>query len=180
MSRSLDKKRPRLSPTARVVIALAIIGLAVVLSFFLPGGHEDASNVTGDTVPSTAVVTNFVSTLTVNHSVDFNHVHFTVTRVTQAAAFSDDLKRGGKYTVRVELQARTVNGNQAPVGIDYPALVRLLTPDNQAIAPKLVSIAPLVLPNQSQNGYIDFPVNTQVDLSSLMLRLGSGAMVAFK
>jgi hypothetical protein len=57
--------------------------------------------------------------------------------------------------------------------------VRLLTPDGQVIAPKLVSIAPLVLPNQSQNGYIDFPVNTQVDLSLLMLRLGSGAMVAF-
>jgi hypothetical protein len=179
MSQSLDKKRPRLSPTARVVIALAIIGLAVVLSFFLPGGHEDASNVTGDTVPSTAVVTNFVSALTVNRSVDFNHVHFTVTSVTQAAAFSDDLRRGGKYTVRVELQASSENGNQAPVGIDYPALVRLLTLDGQAIAPKLVSIAPLVLPNQSRNGYIDFPVNTQVDLSSLMLRLGSGAMVAF-
>ena len=179
MSQSLDKKRPRLSPRARVVIALAIIGLSVVLSFILPGGHEDASNVTGDTGPSNAAVTNFVSTLTVNRSVDFNHVHFTVTSVTQAAAFSDDLRRGGKYTVRVELQARSVNGNQAPVGIDYPALARLLTPDGQVIAPKLVEIAPLVLPNQSQSGYIDFPVNTQVDLSLLMLRLGSGAMVAF-
>jgi len=179
MSQSLDKKRPRLSPRARVVIALAIIGLSVVLSFILPGGHEDASNVTGDTVPSNAAVTNFVSTLTVNRSVDFNHVHFTVTSVTQAAAFSDDLRRGGKYTVRVELQASSENGNQAPVGIDYPALARLLTPDGQVIAPKLVSIAPLVLPNKSQSGYIDFPFNTQVDLSSLMLRLGSGAMVAF-
>lgn len=179
MSQSLDKKRPRLSPRARVVIALAIIGLFVVLSFILPGKHEDASNVTGDTVPSTAAVTNFVSSLTVNRSVDFNHVHFTITSVTQAAAFSNDLRRGGKYTVRVELQASSENGNQAPVGIDYPALVRLLTPDGQAIAPKLVAIAPLVLPNQSQSGYIDFPVNTQVDLSSLMLRLGSGAMVVF-
>ncbi|HEV2582459.1 MAG TPA: hypothetical protein VGT44_16500, partial [Ktedonobacteraceae bacterium] len=72
MSQSLDKKRPRLSPRARVVIALAIIGLFVVLSFILPGKHEDASNVTGDTVPSTAAVTNFVSSLTVNRSVDFN------------------------------------------------------------------------------------------------------------
>src|SRR5215469_957631 len=118
MSQSLDKKRPRLSPRARVVIALTIIGLFVVLSFILPGGHEDASNVTGDTVPSTPVVTNFVSALTVNRSIDFNHVHFTVTSVTQAAAFSDDRKRVGKYTVRVELQASSVSGSQAPVGID--------------------------------------------------------------
>ena len=179
MSQSLNKKHPRLSSRAKVIIALAIIGLFVVLSFFLPGRHEEASNVTGDTVPSTAVVTNFVSALTVNRSVDFNHVHFTVTSVTQASAFSDDLRRGGKYTVRVELQASSENGNQAPVGIDYPALARLLTPDGQVIAPKLVSIAPLVLPNKSQSGYIDFPVNTQVDLSSLTLRLGNQTMVAF-
>src|SRR5258708_19914389 len=93
MSQSLDKKRPRLSPRARVVIALAIIGLFVVLSFILPGGHEDASNVTGDTVPSTAVVTNFVSALTVNRSVAFNHVHFTVTRSPHSPPFSIPLWR---------------------------------------------------------------------------------------
>src|SRR5260370_36966511 len=122
MSKSLDKNGRRLSPSARVVIALAIIGLSVVLIFIFSRGHEDASNVTGDTVPSTAVVTNFVSTLTVNHSVDFNHVHFTVTSVTQAAAFSDDLRRAGKYTVPVELPDSSENCNQGPVGIDYPAL----------------------------------------------------------
>src|SRR5260370_21047089 len=160
MSRGLDKNRPRLPLRGGVVIVFEIIGLSVVLSFFFSRRHEDASNVTGDTVPSTAVVTNFVSTLTVNHSVDFNHVHFTVTSVTQAAAFSDDRRRGGQYTVRVELQASSENGNQAPVGIDYPALARLLTPDGQVIAPKLVSIAPLGLPNNSQSGYLDVPGHT--------------------
>jgi hypothetical protein len=178
MSQSPNKKHPRLSSRAKVIIALAIIAFAVVLSFFLPK-HEDASNVTGDTVPATLTVTNPVSTLTVNRSVDFNNVHLTVTRVTQAAAFSDDSKRAGKYTVRVELQARGENGSQAPIGIDYASLVHLLMPGGQAISPKLVSLAPVVLPNQQQSGYIDFPVNARVDLSSLMLRLGNQRMVAF-
>jgi hypothetical protein len=117
--------------------------------------------------------------LTVSCSVDFNNVHFTVTRVAQAAAFSDDSKWAGKYTVSVELQARSENGSQAPIGIDYASLVYLLIPGGQAVWPKLVSIAPMVLPNQQQSGYIDFPVNAQVDLSSLMLRLGNRTIVAF-
>ncbi len=176
MSQPLPKKRPLLSPRARVIVALAIIALLVVLAFFLPpeGG---STNVTGDTIPSTPAVTNFVSTMAVNRSVDFNNVHFTITQVTQAAAFSDDRKQAGAYTVRVEMQARSDSNSQA-IGIDYLSLARLLLPGGQAIQPKLISIAPLVVPNQTQSGYIDFPVNTRVDLSSLMLRLGQST-VAF-
>jgi hypothetical protein len=178
MSQPLNKKRPRLSPRARVVVAIAIIAFFVVLSFFLP--HEqDSSNVTGDTVASTVTVTNIVSTLTVNRSVDFNKVHLTVTKVSQAAAFSDDPKPAGVYTIRVGMQAKSESGNQAPIGINYPSLVRLQLPDGQAIAPKLVSLAPLVLPTQVQSGYIDFPVNAQADLSSLVLRLGGETIIAF-
>jgi hypothetical protein len=178
MSQPPIKKRPRLSPRARVVVAIAIIAFFVVLSFFLP--HEqDSSNVTGDTVASTVTVTNLLSTLTVNRSADFNKVHLTVTKVSQAAAFSDDPKRAGAYTIRVEMQAKSASGNQAPIGMNYPSLVRLLLPGGQAIAPKLVSLAPVVLPTQVQSGYIDFPVNAHVDLSTLALRLGSETIIAF-
>jgi hypothetical protein len=115
----------------------------------------------------------------VNRSVDFNKVNFTVTKVSQAAAFSDDPKPAGVYTIRVEMQAKSESGNQAPIGINYPSLVSLLLPDGQAISPKLVSLAPLVLPTQVQSGYIDFPLNAQADLSSLMLRLGNETLIAF-
>jgi hypothetical protein len=178
MSQPPNKKRPRLSPRARVVLALAIIAFFVVLSFFLP--HEqDSSTLVGDATAPSVTVTNLVSTLTVNRSVDFNNVHLTVTKVSQAAAFSDDPKHAGVFTVRVEMQAKSESGNQSPIGMNYPSLVRLLLPDGQAIAPKLISLAPVVLPTQVQSGYVDFPVNAQVDLSSLMLRLGSEKIIAF-
>jgi len=115
----------------------------------------------------------------VNRGVDFNNVHFTVTRVSQATAFSDDHKLQGVYTVRVEMQESSKSSNQAPIGIDYPSLMRLILPGGQAVSPKLVALAPLVLPNGTQSGYIDFPVNTQVNLSSLVLRMGNQTMVAF-
>src|SRR5260221_14779705 len=115
MAQSLNKKHPRLSSRAKVIIALAIIAFAVVLSFFLPGKHEDASNVTGDTVPATLTVTNPAGTFTVDRSVDFNNGYLPVPRVTPAPAFSEHSNRAGKYTVRVELQPRSEKGSQAPI-----------------------------------------------------------------
>lgn len=173
-----NQNRPLLLRRVWVILAIAIIAFAVVLSFSLP--HEqEASTLVGDTTRPSVTVTNLVSTLTVNRSVDFNKVHFTVTKVSQAAAFSDDPKPSGVYTIRVEMQAKSESGNQAPIGINYLSLVRLLLPDGQAISPKLVSLAPLVLPTQVQSGYIDFPVNAQADLSSLMLRLGNETVIDF-
>jgi hypothetical protein len=178
MSEPRNQKRPHLSRRVWVILAIAIIAFAVVLSFFLP--HEQtASTLVGDVTTPSVAVTNLVSTLTVNRSVDFNNVHFTVTKVSQAAAFSDDPKRIGAYTIRVEMQAKSESGDQAPIGINYPSLVRLLLRNGQAISPKLVSLAPVVLPTQEQSGYIDFPVNTHVDLSSLMLRLGNETTIPF-
>jgi hypothetical protein len=52
-------------------------------------------------------------------------------------------------------------------------------PDGQSISPKLVSLAPLFLPGGSQSGFFDFPVNAQVVLSTLMLKMGNETTVAF-
>ncbi len=43
-------------PRVRVAIALAIIAILAVLSFFAPP-EKDATNVTGDTLPETVTVT---------------------------------------------------------------------------------------------------------------------------
>ena len=165
-------------PRVRVAIALAVIAILAVLSFFAPP-EKDASNVTGDTLPETVTVTHPVSALSVNRGLDYNTVHITITQVAEAASFSDDSKRGGVFTVRVEMQAQNMAKTQVPVGIDYASLARLVLDNGQVIAPKLVSIAPVILPNTPQSGYIDFPVSSQVDLSTLAFRMGSGGMVVF-
>jgi len=170
-------KRPFLSPRAKVILALAVISIFVVLAFFLPS-EGDSNNITGDSaITPTVSITHLVATLTVNRGADLNNVHFTVTQVQEATAFSNDREHGGTYTVRVYVQA--LNRGQAPVGIDYPAQVRLLLPGGQAITPKYIALAPVMLPNQQQDGFFDFPLSGQLDLSSLALRLGSNTMVAF-
>ena len=170
-------KRPFLSHRAKVILALAVISIFVVLAFFLPS-EGDSNNITGDSATTpTVTITHLVAALTVNRSADLNNVHFTVTQVQEAAAFSNDHKHMGAYTVRVYIQA--LNRGQAPVGIDYPAQVRLLLPGGQAITPKYIAVAPVMLPKQRQDGFFDFPLSGQLDLSSLALRLDSNAMVTF-
>jgi hypothetical protein len=179
MSQTQNKKRVNLSPRARVIAALAAIALLVIIVVFLFPRERDSTIVIGDTVGPTVTATNFVGTLAVNRSFDYNNVHYTVARVSQASAFSDDHKPAGLYTVRIDVQARSDSNLQSPIGINYPSLVRLVLPDGQSISPKLVSLAPLFLPGGSQSGFFDFPVNTQVVLSTLALKMGNETTVAF-
>lgn len=166
------KKRPWLSRRAKIVLALVIIGIAVVLAFFAPS-EGDSTTATGDSLPATITVTNPLGALTVNQGVDYDQVHITVQRVTQASKFSDDPRPGGNYTIRVQLLAQGKKGQQSAIGVDFASLVRLQLAGGQIIAPKLVNISPLILPNQAASGYIDFPVAAPVTLSSLTLRVGN-------
>src|SRR2546421_4548900 len=170
-------KRPVLSHRTKVILALAVISFFVVLAFFLPS-EGDSNNVTGDSaITPTVAITDLVATLTVNRSADLNSVRVTIKQVQEAAAFSNDRKHAGIYTVRVYIQA--LNRGQAPVGIDYPAQVRLLLPGGQAVTAKYIAVAPVMLPNQKREGFFDFPVSSRLDLSSLALRLDSNTIVAF-
>jgi hypothetical protein len=172
------KKRPWLSHRTKVIIALVVIGMAVVFAFFAPP-EGDSNNITADTIPATLTVTNLVGSMTVNRGADYNRVHITVANVQQASKFSDDRKRSGVYTIRVNLTAQTDKGQQSPVGIDYAAIARLQLADGQLIAPKLVNMSPNVLPDRTFTGFIDFPVAAPVNLSNLILRLGSSSSVSF-
>ena len=182
MSQLENKKRINLSnfsPRTRVIAALIGIALMVLVVVFLFPRERDSTIVIGDTVGPTVAATNSVGTLTVNRSFDYNNVHYTVAQVTQASAFSDDHKRAGVYTIRIVMLAHSDSSLQNPVGINYPSLVRLVLPDGQSISPKLVSLAPLFLPGGSQSGFFDFPVNNQVTLSTLVLKMGNETSIAF-
>lgn len=179
MSEAPAKKRSLVSYRVKVILFLVVIAALVVLTLLYAPRERDASNVTGDAIPITVTVTNPLGSMAVNRGVDFQHARITVTQVMQAASFSDDTKRGGNYVVRVELTAQNTGGQQGPIGIDYASQARLKLVDGQVIAPKLVSISPVVLPHTSVSGYIDFAVATPEQLSGMALVLGGSVQVAF-
>lgn len=175
----LQVKKLLKSHRVRVTLALVIIGIFVVLSFFLPKEPDPNIGLTNDTSTPTVGLTNPVGALTVNRSVNVKDVRITVTKVEEAGAFSDDRRRTGVYTVRVNMHVQPADKIQSPVAIDYPALARLMLSNGNVISPKLVALPPVVFPQQAKDGFIDFPVATQVPLSSLTLHLGSETSVAF-
>ncbi len=167
------KKRGWFSPCVRTLLAIVVIAVAVVLAFRGPAEGE-SGNVTGDPafIP-TVGITNTVDILAVNKSVTVQGLRHTITQVTEAAKFSNDRKRAGTYTVRVTMQ--TKNSGTQPIGIQYASIMRLVLADGQVITPKYISVLPVTLPDMPQTGFMDFPVSSQVALSSLTLRFGSDA-----
>src|SRR5260370_5236558 len=107
MSQTKNKKRFNFSPRARVIAALAGIALMVIIVIFLFPRERDSTIVIGEIIGPTVTATNFVGTLIVNRIFDYNNVHYTVAKVTQASAFSDDHKPTVLYTVRIDMLART-------------------------------------------------------------------------
>ncbi len=167
----------RLSPRARTIIAIAVIAIAVVLAFHGPSEGE-SDNATGDPafVP-TVGITNQVDTVMLNKSVVVQGLNLRVSQVTEASKFSDDRKRAGTYTVRVMMHAK--NTSSQPIGIQYDSYLKLVLPNGQLIAPKYTSLLPLTLPNGTRDGYSDFPLDSQVPLSSLSLRFGGDTTMTF-
>ncbi len=174
-----SKKLPRLSHRAKVITALVVIGLGVVFAIFFAPPEGDSNNITADNIPGTLTVTNLVGSIQVNRGADYNHVRIMVVGAQQASKFSDDRKRSGAYTIRIALSAQADTGQQSPIGLDYAAIARLRLANGQLIAPKLANMSPNILPGQTYSGFIDFPVDTPVSLSGLVLQLGSSASVPF-
>jgi len=181
----MDQLNSENRPASRGIMgtlwAMMGLGLIVLLLFIgyshLPSAGKGATGTTSDLVTPTPAQTNPVGALQVNRMITFSGVNITVMKVGEAGKFSDDQKHLGNYTVRVYIQA-TNKGGMA-VGIDYSNLARLQLPDGREVAPQVVGIAPVVLPNQTQTGYVDFPLANQLDLSSLTLLMGKKMQVSF-
>lgn len=174
------QKRPLLSRRGRVILALAIILGVTVLGLLYGPQDGDDENITGDVPPGegTLQITNLLDTVTINHSLEVKGVQIAFTKAMLASAYSDDIKPGGTYTVRVVAQT-TYNGRQ-PVGIDYYSLARLKLPDGSVIHTKLISLPVDQLPNSPQTGFLDFAVANKVPLSELTLLFGNQPPIAFK
>jgi hypothetical protein len=174
----IEKKRRFRSVRIGTLIAIAVIMLAVIMVLFYAPPEGETNNVSGDAeMTPTIGITNLMEKVEINHTFQYKGIDITVSQAMIATKFSDDKNRAGKYTVRV--MVKTQNKGQEILGVDYASLAHLVLPDGKVIETKRVSVKPLEMPNQPQTGYFDFPVDTQVPLSSLSLRFDTSTTVPF-
>jgi hypothetical protein len=165
----------------RTILGLGVIAIAVVLGVVYGPHYDDTNTTTGDALPPTVTVSGRVDMLTVDRSMVYRKVTITVTAVVQARSFSDDGKSQyahTPYVLRVYLHVQAPRDQPGALGIDYPALARLVLRDGTRMRPGLVQVSPAVLPAQDERGFLDFWTTSPEKLSSLTLLLG-GAALAF-
>ncbi len=175
-------KRLLKMPRVRVALGIAIIAIAVLAVLLSPYREPDDPNIglINDPNPPTVVVTHPIAALNVNRGLYYQQMTLTITNVQEAGAFSDDAKTtGGTYTVRVNVHVQPESALKSPLAVNYAALVRLMLPDGQIIASKLINLQPVVFPGKAQDGYFDFGINTQVALASLSFKLSGAPTIAF-
>jgi hypothetical protein len=167
----------KLSPRARTWLAVAVIAVATVLmAFYAPA--QSPAPIMGPEPAVTVVATNPRSTAEINHEFDFKGVHLTIKTVELADKFSDDKNRKGKYTLRVLVDA--INNGKDVIGLTYVDDVFLMLPDGEKVRVKRVSVKPAALPGELQSGFIDYPLETAVDITKLKLSFSDGTVVSFK
>jgi hypothetical protein len=168
-----------LSPLTRTILGLGVIAVAVVLGVVYGPHYDDTNTTTGDAPPPTVTVSGQVGTLAVNRSLIYRKIAITVTVVVQARSFSDDGKSQyahTPYVLRVYLHVQAPRDLPAALGIDYPALARLVLRDGIRMQPGLVQVSPAILPAQDERGFLDFWTTSPEPLSALTLLLGGTAL----
>ena len=174
----------RLSPRARTLLGVLIILIITIVAVLFAPPEGEANNVTGDLQETPTVVTiNQLSTLDIHQqAVNLGGIQVSIKRAVLAKKFSNDRKRAGTYTLRVLVD--TQNTTHKALGYPFDANVRLILPDGQLVATKLISITASSLPQQKQSGFFDFPLQQPVELEQLKLQFAgddnSAIVVPFK
>ncbi|HTI13361.1 MAG TPA: hypothetical protein VL461_02175 [Dictyobacter sp.] len=165
------KKQSFLSRRWGTIVGIIVIILAVI-GVLRSGPHDpEYSPLFGAPATPAVVTTNAIASTSFQHNIVYHGVAISFTKAVLASSFSDDIKDGGPYTVRVYLN--TNNQTQGPVGVQYASLAKLILPDGRSVAAQYVSINAVELPGQPQSGGIDFPLSEQVDIAALKLQFGT-------
>jgi hypothetical protein len=168
------------SPRVRIALGAAIVLLITILAVLYAPPEGESNNASGD-LPlgtPTIVVTNQLDSVTINREIAFQGVHLSLKNATLAKKFSDDRKRNGNYTLRIE--ANAINKSNSVIGIDYASLVYLVMPDGKKVLTKLISIKADALPGQEQSGFFDFPLPTPVSVADLKVIFDGGPVVPLR
>ncbi len=177
----MNGEHPPATNGTRTLLIVFVVAVISVIALFMVYSHFPAANPArgtfNDFTTPLATPNNPISALAVNRSVTVSGLLLTITNVQQAGSFSDAKKHTGRYTVRVYL--RVHNPGQDPTDIDFIHRIHLLLPGGQVIDPQVLAISPLTMPQASQAGFIDFPIQNTVQLTDAMVRFDANTTVPF-
>jgi hypothetical protein len=164
-------KGPKLSELWLWIIGLLIIGLIILGSVsFITWKWLSNLQVSLGTTSAQPAITKF----SVQRSITYADLTFTVLNAQYATSFPDDTIQPGPAVVRLNM--RVTNKTTDQVNVIYYDVAHLLVPKLNPIAPSNLHLSSGPKPGSSETGWIDFPVAKGIQLATLKLQLGSAAL----
>ena len=114
-----------------------------------------------------------ITTFNVGRAAPYAGLQFTVVNAQYATSFADDNIHLGQAVVRLNM--RVSNPTTSAIQVTYYDDARLLAPGENPIMPANVRLSAGPNAGASAVGWIDFPVSSSVQLSTLKLQLGSSS-----
>lgn len=115
-----------------------------------------------------------ITTFTVGRTAPYAGLQFTVVNAQYATSFAGDNIHSGQAVVRLNM--RVSNPTTEAIQVTYYDDARLLGDGANPIMPANVRLSAGPNAGASATGWIDFPVSSSVQLSTLKLQLGSSAL----
>ncbi len=164
-------KSPKLSELWLWMIGLLIIGLIIFgsvsfITWKLLSNFQFSPEATS-TQPA-------ITTFSVQRSITYADLTFTVLNAQYATSFPDDTIQSGPTVLRLNMGV--INKTTDPVNVIYYDVARLLVPKLNPVAPSNLQLSTGLKPGSSETGWIDFPVAKGIQLAALKLQLGSAAL----
>ncbi|HLJ33849.1 MAG TPA: hypothetical protein VKU38_09380 [Ktedonobacteraceae bacterium] len=146
-----------------LIVGILLLGIGSFFALGLLKNFRDSLSPVATPAP--------ITTLNVHRTAMYAGLDFTVTSVQYATSFADDDMHSSQGIVRLNMIA----ANKSPdhINVIYYDIARLLLPKSSPITPSNVNLSVDPASKTSASGWIDFPVNTAVQLSTLKLQLGS-------
>jgi hypothetical protein len=115
-----------------------------------------------------------ITTYTVQRTAHYADLTFTILNAQYTTYFTNDNIHAGPATARINLQV--ANKTRIPISVIYYDSVRLLLPNGNAIAPTNLQLSPDVQAGATIQGWMDFPVDKGIKLSSLEMQFGVASL----
>jgi|GEM_PF-2210024 len=156
------------------LFALMILGVIGWMLFsHLPRAETLSDNpLAEDTKPVPSPVNLMEEVALKTQPVTVQGLEFTLEKAQTAESFSDLKKKSSPYTTRIYVKVK--NTTQKPIGFQYVSSeVALVLSNGKEISPKFAGLPPELLQGETKEGYIDFPVDQQISLGDIKLRIGT-------
>jgi zinc-ribbon domain len=159
-----------------ILLVLAVCGVSGFFAYRWVSGLASSTSVsstnTGNSTPANSITPTIVPvSLKMSAAVTYSSVAITLGNVQEASSFTDDANANSPVLLRVNMTEH--NPTASTIFLFYSDNFRLLLPDGTSVVPVSEQNSGSVDQSVNRQNWIDFPLASKMDISTLTLQIGA-------